>query len=283
MKPSIQSFLIPLFLFFLYPGIAADLYAQAPKEEKSVEVNSVRTNDTFHLNATNKNPYSITLTIEVMGDNFKLNTRQPVTKIIEPNSTKHLLSVFADDKEKNFKFNTSYKWIMGNTRAHHDDSYVYSLPFSKGKSYRVGQSYDGDFSHNGNIRYSVDFMMPLKSQIRAARSGYVVQLKEDSNRGGTAETFKNESNFVVIEHEDGTFAEYAHLSENGVLVNLGQKVYEGQIIGLSGNTGYSSGPHLHFMVLKVKEDGTNESLPVRFKTKTGILEQLVEGQFYMAR
>lgn len=282
MKRSFQSLLLSLFVFLLYSGIAADSYAQAPKEEKSVEVNSVQSNDTFHLNATNKNPYSITLTIEVMGDNFKLNTRQPVTKIIEPNSTEHLLSVFADEKNKNFKFNTSYKWIMGNTRASHDDSYVYSLPFSKGKSYRVGQSYDGDFSHSGNIRYSVDFMMPLKSQIRAARSGYVVQLKEDSNRGGTAEVYKDQSNFVVIEHDDGTFAEYAHLSENGVLVNLGQKVYEGQIIGLSGNTGYSSGPHLHFMVLKVNEDGTNESLPVRFKTESGIVERFEEGKFYMA-
>jgi len=266
----------------LFSGVAEKSFAQAPKEEKSVEVNSVRTNDTFHLNATNKNPYSITLTIRVSGNNYKLNTRQPVTKIIEPNSTKHLVSVYADNKEKNFKFNTNYNWIMGNTRARHDDSHIYSLPFSKGKSFRVGQSYDGDFSHSGNIRYSVDFMMPLRSQIRAARGGYVVQLKEDSNRGGAADKFKDESNFIVIEHSDGTFAEYAHLSQNGVLVKLGQKVNEGQIIGLSGNTGYSSGPHLHFMVIKVNEDGTNESLPVRFKTRSGTVERFEEGKFYMA-
>lgn len=276
---SLLMLLIPL---ILYPGAAGKIFAQAPKEEKSVEVNSVRTNDTFHLNATNKNPYSITLTIRVSGNNYKLNTRQPVTKVIDPNSTKHLLSVFADDKEKNFKFNTSYNWFMGNAQARHNDSHIYSLPYTKGKSFRVGQSYDGEFSHSGNIRYSVDFMMPLKSQIRAARGGYVVQLKEDSNRGGAADEFKEESNFVVIEHSDGTFAEYAHLSRNGVLVSLGQKVYEGQIIGLSGNTGYSSGPHLHFMVLKVNEDGTNESLPVRFKTKSGIVERFEEGKFYMA-
>ena len=277
-----RSLLLLLFSYLLFSGVAVKSFAQAPKEEKSVEVNSVRTNDTFHLNATNKNPYSITLTIRVSGNNYKLNTRQPVTKIIEPNSTKHLVSVYADNKEKNFKFNTNYNWIMGNTRARHDDSHIYSLPFSKGKSFRVGQSYDGDFSHSGNIRYSIDFMMPLRSQIRAARGGYVVQLKEDSNRGGAADKFKDESNFIVIEHSDGTFAEYAHLSQNGVLVKLGQKVNEGQIIGLSGNTGYSSGPHLHFMVIKVNEDGTNESLPVRFKTRSGTVERFEEGKFYMA-
>ncbi len=269
--------------FLLYSGFAENALAQAPGEEKTVEVSSVRTNDTFHLNAENKNPYSITLTIRVTGENFKINTRQPVTKIIEPNSSKHLLSVFADNKEKNYTFNTSYTWFMGNARARHDDSHIYSLPFTKGKSYRVGQSYDGDFSHSGNIRYSVDFMMPLKSQVRAARGGSVVQLKEDSNRGGAADEFKNESNFVVIEHSDGTFAEYAHLSQNGVLVKLGQKVYEGQIIGLSGNTGYSSGPHLHFMVVRVNEDGTNETLPVRFNTTNGIVERFEEGKIYTAR
>lgn len=278
---SKNSRLLLLLTVFTF-AIAGYSYAQAPNDEKTVEVTSVRTDDTFQLNAVNKNPYSITLTIEVSGTNFKLNTRQPVTKVIEANSTKHLLTVFADDREKNFKFNTRYNWIMGDTRARHNDSYIYSLPYRNGKSFRVGQSFDGTFSHSGNIRYSVDFMMPLKTQVHAARGGYVVQLKEDSNRGGASDEFKNESNFVVIEHNDGTFAEYAHLSKDGVLVRVGQKVMEGQLIGLSGNTGYSSGPHLHFMVLKVNEDGTNMTLPVRFKTRSGIVEKPIEGKFYMA-
>lgn len=266
----------------LITGFTDAVYSQQSNGNKNVEVTSVRSDNTFHLNAVNKNPYTITLTIKVTGDNYKLNTRQPVTKIIEANSTKHLVSVFADDKEKNFQFNTTYNWTMGNTLARHNDSYIYNLPYKTGKSFRVGQGYNGSFSHRGNIRYSVDFMMPLKTQIHAARGGRVVQLREDFDKGGAAEEFKNEANFVVIEHSDGTFAEYAHLSKNGVLVSLGQKVYEGQIIGLSGNTGYSSGPHLHFMVVKVKEDGTNESLPVRFKTKQGIIESFNEGIFYTA-
>lgn len=277
-KISRLMLLLPVYFLF----IAESSPAQAPKDEKTVEVTSVRTDNNFQLSAVNKNPYSITLTIEVSGTNFKLNTRQPITKVIKANSTKHLVTVFADDKEKNFKFNTQYNWIMGDTRARHNDSYIYNLPYRNGKSFRVGQSFDGTFSHFGNIRYSVDFMMPLKTQVHAARGGYVVQLKEDSNRGGAAEEFKNESNFVIIEHNDGTFAEYAHLSKDGVLVRVGQKVMEGQLIGLSGNTGYSSGPHLHFMVLKVNKDGTNMTLPVRFKTRSGIVEKPVEGKFYMA-
>ncbi len=271
-----------LFTLAFITGYAETAFSQKPEGNKNVEVTSVRSDNTFHLSAINKNPYTITLTIKISGENYKLNTRQPVTKVIEANSTKHLVSVFADNKEKSFEFGTTYNWTMGNTRARHNDSYIYNLPYKTGQSFRVGQAYNGSFSHRGNIRYSVDFMMPLKTQIHAARGGRVVQLKEDSDRGGAAEEFKNEANFVVIEHNDGTFAEYAHLSKNGVLVNLGQKIYEGQIIGLSGNTGYSSGPHLHFMVVKVNEDGTNESLPVRFKAKQGIIESFNEGIFYTA-
>lgn len=269
-------------LVFLMAGNTNPALSQEWKNEGNVEVTSVKSNNAFHINAENKNPFSITLTIKVSGENFKLNTRQPVTKVIKGYSTKHLVSVYAEEKGKSFEFSTNYNWVMGNTRARHNDSYIYSLPYKTGKSYRVGQGYNGSFSHKGDIRYSIDFMMPPKTQVHAARGGKVVQIYEDSDRGGASDEFKDASNFIVIEHNDGTFAEYAHLSKNGVLVNLGQKVFEGQVIGLSGNTGYSSGPHLHFMVVKVNEDGTSESLPVRFKSKEGILDTLQEGEYYTA-
>lgn len=272
-------FLVLLLFCFVFAGKA---FSQKSVDNKNVEVKSIQSDGAYHLNAVNENPFTITLTIRVSGENYKLNTRQPVTKVIEGNSTKHLLSVYVKDKDKNYNFETDYNWIMGKVGTRHNDSYLYSLPFKTGKSHRVGQSYNGSFSHKGSIRYSVDFMMPLKTQVHAARGGRVVQLYEDSDRGGEAEEFKDASNFVVIEHNDGTFAEYAHLSKNGVLVNLGQKVYEGQIIAISGNTGYSSGPHLHFMVIKVNKDGSNESLPVRFKTKAGIIERFEEGKTYTA-
>lgn len=271
-----------LILVFFFASYTQTAFSQKSNESKNVEVTSVKSDNTFHINAENKNPFSITLTIKVTGKNFKLNTRQPVTKVIDGNSTKHLVSVYADDNGKSFEFNTNYNWVMGDSRARHNDSYIYALPYKTGESYRIGQGYDGSFSHSGDIRFSIDFMMPLKTQVHAARGGRVVQVYEDSDRGGASEEFKETSNFIIVEHNDGTFAEYAHLSKNGVLVNPGQKVFEGQIIGFSGNTGYSSGPHLHFMVVKVNEDGTSESLPVRFKTKEGILKTLNEGAYYTA-
>jgi murein DD-endopeptidase MepM/ murein hydrolase activator NlpD len=269
-------------LAFLMAGNTDPALSQELKNEGTVEVTSVKSNNAFHVNAENRNPFSITLTIKVTGENFKLNTRQPITKVVKGNSTKHLVSVYAKEKGKSFEFSTNYNWVMGNTLARHNDTYIYSLPYQTGRSYRIGQGYNGSFSHSGSIRYSIDFMMPLKTQVHAARGGRVVQIYEDSDRGGASDEFKDASNFITIEHNDGTFAEYAHLSRNGVLVNLGQKVFEGQVIGLSGNTGYSSGPHLHFMVIKINEDGTSISLPVRFKTKSGVVDTLNESFYYTA-
>lgn len=272
-------FLSVIFLLLCEIGFAQNHRSNA---NDKVAVNTVEASGAYHVNAVNENPFSITLTLEVSGSNYKLNTPQPITKILDANSSKHLVTVFVEDDQKNFSFRTDYSWVMGNIRARHDDTYIYRLPYKIGEEYRVGQGYNGSFSHSGDIRYSVDFMMPLETQVHAARGGRVVQIYEDSDQGGNSMEYKDMANYVIIEHNDGTFGEYAHLSKNGVLVNKGQKVFEGQLIGLSGNTGYSSGPHLHFMVVGVEGDGSNSSIPVRFKTSEGVLDRLVKGESYTA-
>jgi murein DD-endopeptidase MepM/ murein hydrolase activator NlpD len=285
MYVELSRLVLCISLFFLL-NEAVD--AQTPNDNNrteandKVKVNTVEAGGAYHVNAVNENPFSITLSLEVSGSNYKLNTRQPVTKVLDANTTKHLVTVYVEDDKKKFSFRTDYSWFMGNADARHDDTYIYRLPYKIGEEFRVGQSYNGSFSHSGDIRYSVDFMMPVKTQVHAARGGHVVQVYEKSDQGGNSMEFKDMANYVVIEHNDGTFGEYAHLSKNGVLVKLGQKVYEGQLIGLSGNTGYSSGPHLHFMVVGVHGNGSHSSIPVRFKTREGVRNRLVEGEHYTA-
>ncbi|MDE0557542.1 MAG: M23 family metallopeptidase [Candidatus Poseidoniaceae archaeon] len=107
---------------------------------------------------------------------------------------------------------------------------------------------------------AVDFPTPENTTIVAAISGIVVQVVENFSTGCPTSACENESNFIVIDHGDSTFAMYAHLTVNGSLVEVGDSVDAGQNIALSGNTGWSTGPHLHFEI----KDLTGNSMPLLF-------------------
>ena len=149
-----------------------------------------------------------------------------------------------------------------------DTSFIYSLPYEKGRSHLLVQGYFTNFSHKGE--YALDFKMKKGTKICAARSGVVVLMREDSKKGGLKRKFLSEGNYVVVSHEDGTYANYWHLQYDGALVKVGDTVQQGQFIGLSGNTGYTAFPHLHFEVTTENTVGVNQ-IPTRFKTVKGII------------
>jgi len=148
-----------------------------------------------------------------------------------------------------------------------DTSYVYALPFEKGKTYCLIQGYFSSFSHKE--RAALDFKMKRGTRVCAAREGVVVRVKEDSDRGGWNKKYRPYGNNIVIEHPDGTRAGYWHLQKDGALVNVGDSVKRGQLIALSGKTGYAALPHLHFLVWKTA-NGSWQQVPTRFQTSKGI-------------
>lgn len=149
-----------------------------------------------------------------------------------------------------------------------DSSFAYGLPYKNGKSHLVVQGYFGRFSHKNRI--AIDFKMKKGTEILAARSGVVIRMKEDGNKGGWNKKYLRDGNYIVIQHDDNSRSGYWHLKNNGVLVNIGDTVRQGQVIGLSGNTGYTSFPHLHFMVWGFNEKGQWRQIPNRFHTSKGI-------------
>ncbi len=149
-----------------------------------------------------------------------------------------------------------------------DSSYVYALPYEKNTSHCLVQGYFSRFSHKE--RAALDFKMKRGTKILAAREGIVVRVKKDGNKGGWNRKYRPYGNVIVIQHPDGSRAGYWHLQENGALVNVGDTVRKGQMIGLSGKTGYAALPHLHFLVWTFNNRGDWQQVPTRFQTSEGI-------------
>lgn len=148
-----------------------------------------------------------------------------------------------------------------------DTSYVYALPYEEGKTFRVIQGYFSRFTHKE--RAALDFNMKRGTRICAAREGVVVRVKEDGKKGGLDKKYRQEGNNIIIQHPDGSRAGYWHLQFNGALVNVGDTVQKGQVIALSGKTGYAFNPHLHFLVWRSSGAGWQQ-VPTRFQTSKGI-------------
>src|SRR5260370_42094278 len=124
--------------------------------------------------------------------------------------------------------------------------------------------------------------MPEGTLVHAARGGLVVREKDDSNKGGPSMDFDPFNNYVLIRHEDGTLGHYCHLQKGGCLVKVGQTVNPGDVIAHSGNTGFSSGPHLHFCVFKTRDGRARVSIPVKFRTNQEKAILLTSGPSYRA-
>ncbi|MGG6343955.1 M23 family metallopeptidase [Stenotrophomonas indicatrix] len=166
--------------------------------------------------------------------------------------------------------------VPGNPAAHAEDV-AYRLPFEAAQL-RVDQAPQGRFSHDDEEnRDAIDFALPEATQVLAAREGTVMQVQDGFRGNGLdRERDAGRANFVRILHSDGSMAMYAHLQARGMRVRPGQAVQAGQPIGLSGNSGYSTAPHLHFVVQLNRGMGLR-SVPVRILAPQGELHFAREG------
>jgi murein DD-endopeptidase MepM/ murein hydrolase activator NlpD len=179
-----------------------------------------------------------------------------------------------------YAFNYNYAYGLPSDLPTED--YIYSLPYDASEHFGCSQGPGGKFSHamGSDEEHAVDFGMPSGTRVLASRAGKVIAFRDDSKVGGGSKKFKQRENFVIIKHDDGTYAAYVHLQHRGVFVKLGQEVSVGTPLGLSGSTGYATKPHLHFEVYRVKSGKSVPSLPFRMRTPRGIVTQMKEGEMY---
>jgi murein DD-endopeptidase MepM/ murein hydrolase activator NlpD len=186
------------------------------------------------------------------------------------------------DTNRRYRRELYFRARWGDPRAEPTD-YVYRLPYAAGLTFSVLQGFHGSFSHRGSNEFAVDFDCPVATQVLAARPGVVVAANAAAQGSGTTSDFLDyrRTNFVLVQHDDGTLGEYMHLSPSGIEVKPGQRVERGTPLALSGNTGFSSTPHLHFHVMTSADDGmTARSFSFRFAAGPKRIEEPVQGRSY---
>jgi murein DD-endopeptidase MepM/ murein hydrolase activator NlpD len=235
-----------------------------------------------HLYVQNLQLASVTATFRLNSLNLRASAQFPYTTTLAGNQTLDVFTLTPIKPDAPWEYNVSRSSVIGSAAAVHDDSCVYLLPYAPGSSFLVSQGYHGSFSHTGPDEYAIDWRMPVGTPVCAARGGLVVQSKDDINLGGPNRKFESSANCILVQHSDGTIGVYGHLKQGGNQVKVGDRVKAGDWIGLSGNTGFSNGPHLHFAVFKTKDGAQRVSLPVKFRTTEVGTCSLSAGKIYTA-
>jgi murein DD-endopeptidase MepM/ murein hydrolase activator NlpD len=198
-------------------------------------------------------------------------------KILQPQTSTPLFKV---TNTAHGKSELQYVWIgaLGSLEAQHKPPGPYRAPFAVGSTYLISQAYPSTFTHSTpDSRYAVDIALPDGTPVYAARDGTVINVRHDAFRGGASPAMMDQANMVAVLHDDGTIALYAHLHWDSIEVHIGQHVSRGQGLGHSGSTGFSTGPHLHFAVMR-NAGFIPLALPVEFAGPSGVPVTPVTGQ-----
>jgi murein DD-endopeptidase MepM/ murein hydrolase activator NlpD len=203
-----KKFYITLLLF-----IACTVFSNA---DDFIEIYSVKNQDSsFSIFADNMAycPVYINITFSIL-NNLSANENIPYEVVLPARSSRNdilLLSPINIRERTSFRY--SYKYHFGDPfNTIPNSNYQYLFPFARSMKFKVTQTFNGTFSHFGEIQYAVDFAMPEGTGVYAARSGIVVEVKEDSNIGGNNCEYWNSANYILVYHSDGTFGNYLHLS-----------------------------------------------------------------------
>ena len=227
------------------------------------------------------NNYQAPVEIEVklrQAKNAVSTPRLPKRFIIQPGQSDTLFQITGINKYKPWEYSLEYRYILGNPMAT-PENIAYLPPFEKNTSFPISQAFGGQFSHTDKQnKYAVDLAMPINTPVHAARSGMVIEVNNDFFLSGTKQAYKARANSIRILHNDGTMAVYAHLALERAQVYVGLKVYAGQFIGYSGNTGYSTGPHLHFAI-QLNRGMELVSIPFTFMGADGVTNKPIAGTY----
>src|SRR5450432_123327 len=185
-------------------------------------------------------PVSIDITVE-QSTNAQSEPSLPARIVLAATSETRAVRVFPINPHASFSYSFRYAYMPGDFRAHADPAARYHLPFPADRQFRIAQAFGGKASHTDAQNFhAVDIGMPEGTPVLAARDGVVMTLDNDFYGAGLdMSRYGDRANNIRVVHGDGTMAVYAHLELEGARVHVGQHVRAGQVLALSGDTGYT--------------------------------------------
>jgi len=194
--------------------------------------------------------------------NLSFDSKEVLAVVVAPRSEKTMVELLPTGTGAP-NYDATWVYIVGKPGAVHRPTQPYRVPYAAGQAFRITQAFPQAMTHVGEARYAVDLALPDQTPVYAARGGRVINVAHEHFRGGAQTAMMDEANLVQILHDDDTVAMYEHLHWDSIRVRAGQVVRAGEYIADSGNTGFSSGPHLHFAVYR-NVGLQSESVPVVF-------------------
>ncbi|MFO6422690.1 M23 family metallopeptidase [Motilimonas sp. KMU-193] len=218
-------------------------------------------NQSAQIVAVNNYAMPVTLSLSFTQlENAKLS--KPATEQFNLNAnTREAILEVLPVAQGQWRFQYQYSFTPGLLDPDYDANYAYQIPFNFDRTTQISQGFNGSFTHSEpHSRYAIDIPLPEGTPVVAARSGVVVEVVENNSGAATADFAKTKANVVRLAHDDGSMTVYAHLKTFSSKVRVGQQVSKGQTLALSGNTGFSTGPHLHFAV-QINQGGELVAVP----------------------
>ena len=256
------------------------LIVSLSKAQNKINIYYEQIENGYEIYADNEEFCPVSIRLDFKVSNLNISGGNNNVYVVNSKNKKQLLTtlkVLKKGKAYKFSYKSWTNYGIHNNKEYEKD-YVYDLPFKAPNKFNIYQGYNGDFSHQNEN--SLDFTMPVGTELTAVREGTVIKVIEKNNKNCGKKECQKFNNLIVIYHPDGTFAEYVHLKQNGSKVKVGDKVSKGQLIGYSGNVGWSTGPHLHLVIYNQNIEN-RKTLKTKFKIDGGHkYEYLVEKKNY---